>query len=309
MRIPKNTGGHRTLHAPADSLRIVQRWILHEILHVIDRHENNYAYFPQVTVKECASRHIGASWMIKTDIHNYFPSVSARSVYGVFLGLGYAPLVAYELSRLCTWPIGGPDLSHLATLEPPTDSDLVYPSLWSEALPQGAPTSGALANACTREMDARLSSFAIKNRLVYTRYSDDMVFSGIGSFSRSLISELMTEVRKIVVSNGFALHLKKTRVVSPGSRKIVLGLLVQEESIALLPEHRRMIDLYIHATSRYGPVGYAGVRKFESVISFINHVEGWLSYSSHIDEEWTRERSVRWRAALDKHQVYVDSLG
>jgi RNA-directed DNA polymerase len=80
IRIPKNTGGFRDLLSPSESLMRVQRWILHEILIHLPRHINNFAYFRKITPKDCADRHAGANWMIKSDLHNYFPSI------GVVLG-------------------------------------------------------------------------------------------------------------------------------------------------------------------------------------------------------------------------------
>lgn len=115
IRIPKNTGGFRDLLSPNESLMHAQRWILHEVLVHIRRHVNNFAYIPGVTARECAARHAGASWMIKTDIHNYFPSISENDVYNVFLDLGYSPLLSFELARLCTW--WGPAKVEVSTVD------------------------------------------------------------------------------------------------------------------------------------------------------------------------------------------------
>ncbi|WP_146215748.1 reverse transcriptase family protein [Cryobacterium arcticum] len=310
IRIPKNTGGYRDLLSPTDSLKHVQRWILHEILDTVPRHINNFAYFRDVTARECAIRHAGATWMIKTDLHQYFPSISEKLVYEVFQGLGYSRLLSFELARLCTWnklgrlaPTGAVPRSHGSV------RSLPYPPAPLGFLPQGAPTSGALANAATRRLDDALSDFAIANHLIYTRYSDDMTFSSPSAFSRTVASEFVVQIRKIVTASGLALHSQKTKVIPPGARKIVLGMLITPGGVGILPEQRRTIDLYVHAVSTYGPVDYAARRGFDSVFSFINHVEGWLAYLSHIDALWTAGRSRSWNDALRKHLIEVSSLG
>lgn len=136
-----------------------------------------------------------------------------------------------------------------------------------------------------------------------------MTFSSPGTLNRDRATQLVKEIRKVVTASGLVLHAQKTKIVPPGSRKIVLGMLISDDGVSILPEHRRMIDLYIHAVNKYGPVDYAVRRRFDSVLSFINHVEGWLAYLSHIDRTWTKARSEAWNEALVKHGVVTSSLG
>lgn len=303
IRIPKNTGGYRDLLSPTDSLMSVQRWILHEILAALPRHPNNFAYFKEVTPLECASRHVGANWMVKTDLHDYFPSITEEAVFRVFSGLGYSKLLSFELARICTWP-------RPASSRPTRPQGAMpYTPIPLGALPQGAPTSGALANAATHMLDARLSAFALQRRMVYTRYSDDMTFSSAGPFVRDQAAKMIPDITRIVTSSGLELHDRKTRIVPPGARKIVLGMIVQETRISILPEQRRKIAGYVHAVSEYGPLAYAANRGFDSVLSFVNHVEGWLAYVSYIDPAWTSTQKTAWNTALEKHGVLVGALG
>lgn len=311
IQIPKNSGGHRDLLSPSESLMAVQRWILHEVLSRVPRHPNSFAYFRGVTTRECASRHAGARWMIKTDIHNYFPSVTESEVYKVFFDLGYSPLVSFEFARLCTWRGAQSSRQGQSVLRPSGGQGwrLPYPVLTEGVLPQGAPTSGALANASTRQLDDGLSALAIKHHLVYTRYSDDMTFSSPEQFDRQNASAIIGEIGRIVTASGLEIHVRKTKIIPPGARKIVLGMLVTESGVAVLPEQRRMIDIHIHAVGKYGPVEYSAVRKFDSVFSFINHVEGWFAYLSHIDPEWTHLKVKEWREVLGSHHVLTGALG
>ncbi|MGN7966625.1 reverse transcriptase family protein [Microbacterium sp. 22179] len=303
IRIRKNSGGYRNLLSPNDELRKVQRWVLDNILVHSPRHPDSFAYFEKVTTRECAERHVGATWMLKTDLHDFFPSVTERQVYRVFAELGYSPLLAFELARLCTWP----SQRSPATWLNPNDSR-PYARTVEGVLPQGAPTSGALANAVSRRLDKSLSGLALQHGLVYTRYSDDLTLSGSGEFSRKYAAALVPKVRALVERCGFNLHQKKTRIIPPGARKVVLGIVVNETGLGIMSEQKRRVDLYIHSVAKYGPAEFARHRKFDSALAMINHVEGWLAYLSHIDATWTRTRSAKWSEALESHQVFSSAL-
>lgn len=305
LRIPKKTGGYRDLQAPTENLLQTQRWVLHQVLEVLPRHPDNFAYFKGITTRECVERHTGARWMIKADIHNYFPSVHEGRVFSVFESLGYSRLLAFEMARICTWPSSRPAVGGSAGPKP----ERPYSSELSGVLPQGAPTSGALANAVTYQLDVALSDFALRNRLVYTRYSDDMAFSSAGDFSRERASDLIGQIRRIVTSSGLSLHSKKTKLIPPGARLMLLGMMISKDDVQILPEHRRRIELYIHAVDKYGLVEFSAVRKFDSAVSFVNHVFGWLAYLSNIDGEWALARTGEWEAALRKHNIQTHLLG
>lgn len=304
IHVPKRAGGIRVLHAPVEDLMRAQRWVLHEVLDHLPRNESSYAYFPGVTPVECAARHVGGRWMIKADIHNYFPSLGERGVFEVFASLGYPRLLAFELARICTWPTAR---SVMSTRKLGGEPYSVRTP--AGALPQGAPTSGALANAMTYSLDDALNAFATREGFVYTRYSDDIALSAASTFDRGRASDLVTQVRKIVTSSGLQLHEKKLKLISPGSRKIVLGLLVLEDRVRITPERRRRIDLYLHGVEKYGVLSFAERRGFESVLTFINHVDGWLAYTSHVEPEWTAQRMMTWTAALREHGVDRAALG
>ncbi|MGV8911436.1 MAG: reverse transcriptase family protein [Rhodoglobus sp.] len=310
IRIPKRTSGTRDLLSPHDALMSTQRWILHHLLEErLARHPNNFAYSRRVTTKQCVERHAGAKWMIKTDLHDYFPSVDERMVYRVFRRLGYSPLLSFELARICTW---NPPRGSKTRVKGGGRQTSLHPygvgGRTLGVLPQGAPTSGALANAATWRLDVALTDFALRNGLVYTRYSDDMAFSSTGAFDRNLASTYIGQIRRIITSNGFSVHEKKTKVIPPGARKVLLGMLVADAGVAVLPEHRRKIDFYIHAVTRYGPVSVAQARNFPDALMLINHVDGWLAYLIMINPSWAKQRRRDWDAALASHDVYPSAI-
>lgn len=230
--------------------------------------------------------------MIKLDLHSFFDTITERMVFKVFRELGYSKLVSFELARITTRSQGieRPPF-RLATHAIP--SYVVSPE---GRLPQGAPTSGQLANAVARSLDCKLQEYSREKGFVYTRYSDDLVFSSFELFQRERATSAMRDISDIIQKSGFFAHRKKTRVVPPGARKIVLGLLV-DDTVRLLPEHRRRIEVHLRGCEEFGLARHAEHRGFESVFSFVNHLGGWIAFA--IGVEPLRARA--WRERL--HQV------
>ena len=293
ITLPKKTGGVRPIAAPEPMLMDVQRFILRSALRRVPLHSSSFAYQEHRAILDCAQRHIGAKWLVKMDLHDFFGQVSEKQVYGVFQERGYSALAAFELARLCT-RIQGPmwrGASRYTAI--PT-----YGGVPLGILPQGAPTSGALANAVATPMDYALSDLARHAGVVYTRYSDDLAFSAGRSFDRAAAANLIGKVTRVVADSGFAVRRKKTRVVPPGARHIVLGLLVDEQDVRLLPEFRKRIEGHIRGVEKFGLVAHAEYRGFRSLLSFISHIDGSLAFASSIEPLWTSRARANWESGL-----------
>ena len=147
--IKKRSGGRRFIHVPAPHLMLVQRWINEHILKKIPVHSCSFAFTPGSSIVKCASRHTGARWLIKMDITGFFESISEIQVYRIFKELGYQPLVAFELSRITTVPVGSLSPRRFDAAWKVKRRNTRIPSYTSELLgylPQGAPTSPLLSN-------------------------------------------------------------------------------------------------------------------------------------------------------------------
>lgn len=292
---PKRTGGTRFISAPEPMLMDVQRLILHRALRNLDLHPASYAYQRRRSILGCAERHVGARWLVKFDLHDFFNQIVERDVYAVFLARGYSPLVSVELARICT-------RARLATNTGASKGR--YRSITSYdvgvmgRVPQGAPTSGALSNAVATPLDHDMDALARTEGFVYTRYSDDMVLSTSGEFNRDLAIPLIREVERLVASHKFRLHRKKTRIVPPGARHIVLGLLVDDAGVRLTPEFRRRVEVHIRGVARFGLLAHARHRGFRSLLSFVHHVEGCLAFAMPVQPGWAHARREEWRAAI-----------
>jgi RNA-directed DNA polymerase len=298
IRRRKQDGTFREISAPNPSLMHVQRWILSNVLVGLEFHDAAFAYRRGLSIKHCAEEHLGAKWLLKMDLHNFFGSIEESRAYGVLVRLGYPTLLAFEMARICTKPIALPSMT-----KPPLSGRGLhaYNNSNRGVLPQGAPTSGALANATAFRLDTMLASIADERGLAYTRYSDDLTFSSSEGLSRTAVSKVILQIEHAIRSSGFVVHKGKTRVVTPGARQIVLGLMLTRDAVRLVPEFRHQLDNHIRCVERYGPSAHAMTRRFDSALSMINYVDGCLAFATDIEPDWTARRQIRWRAALGQH--------
>lgn len=207
--IPKASGGTRTISAPRAALKKIQRRILDEILAKLPVHAASHGFVRGRSVLTNAKPHKGAALVIKMDLRDFFPTIHYRRVVGLFLRIGYAEEVANALAGLCT---------HRAKL---ADGFV----LWPGVLPQGAPTSPAIANLLCRRLDSRLSGLAKGAGGVYTRYADDLTFSfakvpdkGIGRFA--------WWVDQVCQQEGFVENTAKRRVLQRHNQQRITGIVV-----------------------------------------------------------------------------------
>lgn len=295
----KRDGSTRPISAPEPTLMAVQRWILRGILGEVAQHDASYAYRESRSIVDCARAHVGARWLVKMDIHDFFGSVTEQQVYRVFRDLGCKALFSLELARICTRE------ARTATTRAPGLRYRVVPSYVSRSigvLPQGGPTSGALANAAATRMDRALYGSARRRGLTYTRYSDDLIFSTAGEWDRRKSRDLISQATAIAADNGFAIHRKKTHIVPPGARHLAVGLMVTDDDVRLLPEFRRKIEVHVRGVEKNGVIHHSEHRGFLDPTAMINHVGGCISFALAVEEDWAEGMRRRWLAALNTTQ-------
>ena len=291
----------RLISSPAPTLMDVQRWILRRILSRVPTHVASYAYEKGKSIRDCATQHLGSQWLIKLDLHNFFHSIDERRVFEVFAGLGYARLLDLEMARICTRQATFNGFPHPTRFRVTRRRNTVIPMYSTDLLgflPQGAPTSGVLANLVARQMDEKLEALAALHQLVYTRYADDIVFSGLGPFSRATARHVILRARTAVEQSGFALHAKKTHVVPPGARRIVLGLLVDGDRVRLSKEMRERIANHVYGVEKFGLSDHQLTRGFTSALGLARYIDGLLSFAHDVDPQWTATFRARWRQSL-----------
>jgi retron-type reverse transcriptase len=216
--VPKKSGGLRELAKPHKELDRSQRWILANILEKIPVHPAAHGFVAGRSTVTGAAIHTNQAAVINCDLEDFFPSITFPRVMGFFRRVGYSPAVATILALLCTeCPRRTVSLSgvkyHVAT--------------GSRGLPQGASTSPALSNLIAWKLDQRFAGLAKKFGCQYTRYADDLTFSGSDEITGK-IGWFLAKVRHIAQDEGFRLNEKKTRVQRPHTAQVVTGLIVNE---------------------------------------------------------------------------------
>ncbi len=228
--IPKKTGGVREIAAPMPRLKRAQYWILGNILTPLEAHDAAHGFRAGRSIMTNANPHTGRRVVINIDLKDFFPSITYQRVKGFFVSLGYAEKVAVSLALICT--------------DSERDKLHVDGRTWSIArgsrrLPQGAPTSPAIANAIADRLDKRVVAAAQKLGFTYTRYADDMTFSGDAKPKSRDVARLLWQLRKIAEAEGFAFNDTKTRIMGSGTRQDVTGLVVNQRPAVARSERRR----------------------------------------------------------------------
>jgi len=294
----------RIITVPEPALLTAQRWIHERILKKMAFHPCNTAFVPNGGILMAAMPHCGCSWMIKIDIRNYFESIYEGKVYKIFRSIGYQPLVSFELARLCTRvrDYSNPVKKNYAEFS--KEGSLPYKTIEIGHLPQGAPTSPLLSNLCTVKLDKRLLAFSIKNNLTYTRYADDIIFSATSDFNRSNCVSFIKEINSILALNGFWPNKNKTKIITPGARKIVLGMLVDGPKPKLTKEYKKEISthLYFLFNGKVGLKKHCLHKGFRSEQGLLNYLEGKLSFASYIEPEWAAKMNIRYKAIKMKFE-------
>ncbi len=173
---PKRTGGLRLLEIPKVDLKRVQRTIHAGLLQHVPVHEAAHGFVAKRSVATHAAAHAGQAVVIKFDLQDFFGSIRAAQVAAVWRTLGYPSGVARCLVTLCTHRTAQMVVERMRD-----DGGLDWlgaKRLRAAHLLQGAPTSPALANLCAFGLDLRLDGLAWVFGAAYTRYADDLVFSG-----------------------------------------------------------------------------------------------------------------------------------
>ncbi len=233
----KTRGGTRVIEAPKARLKALQRAILHGIVAHVPDHDSAYAFLAGRNCLDGAARHAGEPLVVSFDLKDFFPSISWRRVFGLFRRLGYPNAVARYLTGIC---MTRTPLWLLERLPFAVRQIHAWPHL-----PQGSPVSPALANKVVFSLDIRLAALAKRLDATYTRYADDLSFSG----DRGIAGVILRAVPEIVREEGFAVNPAKTRIMSRTSRQMVTGVVVNQHLNVKRTEFDRL-KAVIHACGR-----------------------------------------------------------
>ncbi|XXF79929.1 reverse transcriptase family protein [Myxococcaceae bacterium GXIMD 01537] len=269
FEVPKRTGGTRRISAPRAKLKAAQRALLDKLFSNMSADDAAHGFLAERSTVTNAAPHVGATVVVRVDLEDFFPTVHYRRVQGLFEAHGYRQ----EVSSL---------LAGLTTHRPKLADGTVA---WPGALPQGAPTSPAIANLVCRRMDARLTALAKRMGGTYTRYADDLSFSFREQPER--LGRFLWWVNAILQQEGFSENVAKRRVMRRGSRQRVTGLTVNER-VSIPREERRRFKAILANCRKHGVASQARGRP-----DFGPWLEGYAAYvrmvHPELGERWLRE--------------------
>ena len=286
----KDAGNFRLIEAPKQALKKLQQRILSGILDKVPAHQATHGFVKGRSIKTYIAPHVGRRVVLRMDLKNFFTTFRASRIQAFFRTLGYPESVAELLAGVCTnatprgiWKgmrLAGDPISIWET-------QILYAR---PHLPQGAPTSPALANLCSYRLDCRLAGLAKSVGAHYTRYADDLAFSGDEAFERR-VERFSLHVAAILREEGFVVHHRKTRIMRQAVRQRLVGLVANR-----LPNIQRTDFDRLKATLtncvRLGPE----TQNRDAHPNFRLHLEGRVSFVEMINPA----RGKRLRAIFER---------
>jgi retron-type reverse transcriptase len=260
--IPKRGGGgERVILAPKRELKTLQRKVLDDLLVRVPVSPAAHGFVAGRSTVTNARPHVGRRVVLRLDLKDFFPSVTFPRVRGLLIALGYPFAVASALALLCTEYDREPF---------ERDGTRYFVSVGPRHLVQGAPTSPALANLVAWRLDRRLAGLAARRGFAYTRYADDLTFSGDDP---AAALPLLGLARRIIDEERFAVNAAKTRLARRSARQMVTGLVVND-ALATPRRQRRRLRAILHNARATG----LAAQNREGRPGFRAYLQGLLAY-------------------------------
>lgn len=222
--LPKRDGV-RLVAAPKPRLKEIQRRLLRHVLRPIPVHDAAHGGVAGRSVRTALAPHSGSVVVVRTDLESFFAAVPAGRVWSLLRTAGLPEGVAHTVTGLLTTVVPAEVLASVRTSV--RGGPAAAARLRTPHLPTGAPTSPAVANLVAYSLDRRLTGLAARFGARYTRYVDDLAFSG-GPSLRAARSRFVSLVREVVAAEGFALNERKTLVLGASGRQQLLGAVVND---------------------------------------------------------------------------------
>ncbi len=252
--IPKRNGGTRTIYNPSPTLKHIQRQILNNILNNKSISEYATAYHKNRSLKDNANPHLSSQIILKLDIHHFFQSISFYQAYQCCFSIGYFPKqVGMLLTHLCTYN------GHLI---------------------EGAPTSAYISNLVMKSFDEKIGSYCKQHNINYTRYSDDMTFSG--SFNPYTIMKM---VKEELYPLNLKLNHTKTHIINSSHRQIVTNIIVNQK-LQVPKQYRHKLRQELYYIKKYGlssHLKYIGYQYTKE--DYLISLKGKLNYILYINPQ------------------------
>ena len=263
--VKKRLGGWRLIESPKSTLKMVQTKILRELLDRVPVHATSHGFVKERSILTNAHPHVSQAIVLKLDLSNFYTTVSFARVVAIFRSLGYSREAAIWLGLLTTSAVPG----NLGFQEQGPYAIVPY---LRRHLPQGAPTSPALANLSAYGLDVRLSGLAKSFGAAYTRYADDLTLSGSTELNSGLAT-LISLTQQIVRHERFVVNVEKRRVLRAHQRQTVTGVVVNERPNVARADFDRLKAILTNCR-RHGP----SIQNRSGVEDFYHHLQGRIAH-------------------------------
>jgi len=286
---PRTHGHQRLLEKPKHRLKAVQRSILREILNRVPVHTSAHGFCRGRSCRTSVMPHLGQDVLLRLDLKNFFPSINRARVQAVFRSLGYPSGVSRALAGLCTHGTSA-RLAGRTFQQLPWDSRKL---LSGPHLPQGAPTSPALANLCAWHFDSRLHGLAQRLHLHYTRYADDLAISG--TINHHYLARIVQPlIGAIALEEGFRLNYRKTRTMTRAQRQSFCGITVNVRPNLERCEYETLKATLFNCAI-HGPLSQNRDKRHD----FRQHLQGRVSHASFLNPKRGKKlqsllEQIRW---------------
>jgi hypothetical protein len=285
--LPRRQGPPRVIERPKARLKEIQRRLLHEVLERIPAHDAAHGFTRGRSALTHARLHTGQRVVLRLDLEDFFCSIAAGRVYGIFRTAGYPESVAHTLTGLTTNALP-PAVWAVLPASPPELIDARHRlgrRLAQPHLPQGAPSSPALANLAAFRLDRRLRGLASTFGATYSRYADDLTFSGSARVLRHA-EELRETIAAIAHEEGFVVNERKSLLSTRAGRQQVCGIVVNEHPNVPRADYDTLRAI-LHNAARHGPAS----QNREGVPDFRAHLAGRIAWVEQLDP--SRGRKLR----------------
>lgn len=266
--IEKRSGELRLIEIPKDRLKAIQRRILREILNRLPPHPSTHGFSRGRSIRSYVQTHVEKPVLLRMDLKDFFHSVPVPRIGALFRRVGYPEDVARLLQGICTHSsseaLAG---AHFGSLPWERRKRLAR-----KHLPQGAPSSPALANLCAWRFDCRLQGLAERFGLDYSRYADDMAFSGERHLLR-MAPFLQGLIGAIALEEGFEINHRKTRLRTGSQSQRLAGMVINQKPNLPRAEFDQLKAI-LHNCIHQGPAS----QNRQGHANFKAHLAGRIAY-------------------------------
>ncbi|WP_218938263.1 reverse transcriptase family protein [Bacillus toyonensis] len=259
--IKKRNGSLREVWQPSYKVKEIQKWIYKNILNDIQVSECVHGFVKNRSILTNAQNHIHEDkfWVFSMDIKNFFPSIRIERIEQIFLKLGYSLEVSKALSLLCT-----------------VDGKLV----------QGFPTSPSLSNIIMREIDEEFKTIADRYNLKYSRYADDITFSGDQKKGYLILVKRLEKMICFILKNAdFEINNSKTRLMKNKHAKIVTGLIVDSDGVRIPKKYIRKLKKEIYYCKKFGVNEHLKYIGLITIANYKGYLFGLARYIYMVEKE------------------------